>query len=468
VKLFITMIVFPNFIILLVAFNLLNAGAESRTALVIGNNSYSSGPLKNPVNDANDMATTLRKLGFKVTLKTNAKLETMESAIEDFGSQLKRGGVGLFYYAGHGVQVNGINYLIPIDAKINKESDVRFKAVDAGRILAEMDNANNGFNIVLLDACRDNPFAKSFRSASRGLAIVNNSPAGTFISYSTSPGNIASDGEGRNSPYTAALLKYIVEPGLPITEVFMKVRQKVRKESGQTPWELSSLEGNFYFNRGKNVNRVEKEIELESDSDLNENADTDLENEQIKIALEQKKLRQEENLFEQRKVLAEEKRKLEEERSHAVMAITLAAAGNDIRRDGRFVAYDNGTVLDTRTNLMWSSKDNGKDISWLDAKRYCEIYRAGGYSDWRLPSQDELAGLYGGNRPRSGACINATWMYDDITVVTELIDITCFSVWASETRVLEAACFNFGSSERLWYEKSGSKFTRVLPVRNTK
>jgi uncharacterized caspase-like protein len=185
------------------------ATTERRTALVIGNSTYSSGPLKNPVNDAADMAAMLKKLGFTVTLKRNARLQEMDDAVEAFGNQLKRGGVGLFYYAGHGVQINGTNYLLPIGAKINKEADVKYQAVDANKILDEMATANNGLNIVMLDACRDNPFARSFRNASRGLAIVSSAPSGTFISYSTSPGNVARDGEGRNSPYTSALLKYI-------------------------------------------------------------------------------------------------------------------------------------------------------------------------------------------------------------------------------------------------------------------
>lgn len=240
--------------------SLLQAAEEQRTALVIGNSAYKAGPLMNPANDATDMATTLQQLGFKVILKKDVDLETMESVIEDFGNLLKRGGVGLFYYAGHGVQVNGINYLIPVNARISKESDVRYKAVDVGRILDEMANANNGLNIVILDACRDNPFARNFRSASRGLAITNSAPVGTFISYSTSPGSVARDGEGRNSPYTIALIQHMQEPGTPITDVFMKVRQKLRKETGQTPWELSSLEGKFYFNPGKTYNKEESLI----------------------------------------------------------------------------------------------------------------------------------------------------------------------------------------------------------------
>jgi len=220
-----------------------------KIALVIGNSQYSTAHLKNPVNDASDMAAALKALGFEVILKKNARLQEMDEAIESFGQRLKRGGVGLFYYAGHGAQVNGINYLIPVGARINKESDVKYQAVDANRILDEMANANNGLNIVLLDACRDNPFAKSFRSASRGLAIISNAPNGTFISYSTGPGQVARDGEGRNSPYTKALLENISRPGLPIEQVFKKVRQRLDVETGglQIPWELSSLKGDFYF-----------------------------------------------------------------------------------------------------------------------------------------------------------------------------------------------------------------------------
>lgn len=225
------------------------AASSQRVALVIGNGQYSSSPLSNPVNDATDMAAALKRLGFSVILKTNAGLRDMEEAIKDFGTRLRRGDVGLFYFAGHGVQISGTNYLIPIGARINKDTDVKYETVDAGRILDEMANAGNDLNIVILDACRDNPFALSFRSASRGLAMVG-VPTGTFISYSTGAGQVAQDGEGRNSPYTAALLENIGQEGLPIEQVFKRVRQKLDRETGgkQIPWELSSLRGDFYFN----------------------------------------------------------------------------------------------------------------------------------------------------------------------------------------------------------------------------
>ena len=231
---------------------------EQRHALVIGNVQYETGRLKNPANDATDVAAALQQAGFSVKLLKNARLSEMEEALELFGNKLKRGGVGLFYFAGHGFQVNGANYLIPIGAKIKKESDAKYQALDTDRVLDEMANANNGLNIVVLDSCRDNPFGHSFRSSSRGLAIIGSAPVGTLISYSTGPGQIARDGDGRNSPYTSALIEYIKKPGLTLEEVFKGVRQKVRAETGQVPWELSSLEGSFYFHPGaKAIERKE-------------------------------------------------------------------------------------------------------------------------------------------------------------------------------------------------------------------
>jgi hypothetical protein len=281
----------------------LSAAIEQRTALVIGNSAYSTGPLKNPVNDATDMATALKKYGFSVTLKKDVNLREMMDVIEEFGNTLKKGGVGLFYYAGHGVQVNGVNYLLPIGARINKEGDIRYEAVDTGRILTEMENANNGLNIVLLDACRDNPFGNSFRSASRGLAVVANAPTGTFISYSTGAGQVARDGTGRNSPYTSAVLQYMQEPGVSITDVFIKVRQMLRKETGQVPWELSSLEGKFYFRSG---------LETETASIA---PSVDYAAEQRKIDEGKNRLRKEKELLEQQESLAEERRQLEEKKN---------------------------------------------------------------------------------------------------------------------------------------------------------
>jgi hypothetical protein len=286
------------------------AGAQQRVALVIGNSSYDAAPLANPVNDASDMAAVLKKMGFTVILKKNANLEIMEEAIEDFGKRLKKGGIGLFFYAGHGIQVFGSNYLIPVGAKINKESDIKYRAVDAGRILDEMENAGNGMNIVILDACRDNPFNRSFRSAGRGLSIISSAPRGTYITYSTSPGNVAADGKGRNSPYTESLLKHMTTPGLPIEQMFKKVRQDLAgKTNGrQVPWELSSLSGDFYFNAGGTGQKTDPVLSNVA------TANDELEEERRKIAEEKEKLRREAELLAEKNALADTKRRIEEER----------------------------------------------------------------------------------------------------------------------------------------------------------
>jgi tetratricopeptide (TPR) repeat protein len=224
--------------------------AEPRIALVIGNAAYSEGALANPVNDARDMATTLRQLGFDVSSGENCDRRQMEDLIRKFGRKIRGGGVGMFYFAGHGVQVNGANYLIPIGAVINGEAEVKYEAVDAGFVLAQMEEARNRLNIVVLDACRNNPFARSFRSSSGGLASID-APVGTLIAYATAPGRTASDGNGRNGLYTKELLAAMRVPGLKIEDVFKQARSEVRRQSDnqQIPWEASSIEGDFYFSR---------------------------------------------------------------------------------------------------------------------------------------------------------------------------------------------------------------------------
>lgn len=221
---------------------------ESRIALVIGNSVYSNAPLQNPVNDARDTAKALVELGFEVTHGENLSQNDMKRVIRVFGDKIRNGGVGLFYYAGHGVQVNGINYLIPVGATITKEEEVEYESVDVGFVLAQMENARNRLNIVILDACRNNPFARSFRSTKNGLASID-APSGTLIAYATAPGSVASDGNTRNGLYTQELLNAIRIPGLKIEDVFKQVRRAVQSKSAnqQLPWESSSLVGDFYF-----------------------------------------------------------------------------------------------------------------------------------------------------------------------------------------------------------------------------
>ncbi len=223
-----------------------------RVALVIGNSNYAAvTPLRNPRNDATDMAAKLRKLGFEVVAGTDVTRRGMDDVIREFGRKLDGADLALFFYAGHGLQVGGKNYLVPIDAKLERPGDLALDAVDVGVVLAQME-AEKRVNLVLLDACRDNPLSRSLArslgtrstSVGQGLATIQ-SAIGTMIAYATQPDNVALDGDGRNSPFTTALLKYIDLPGADITTVMRRVRSDViaATREKQVPWDHSSLTG---------------------------------------------------------------------------------------------------------------------------------------------------------------------------------------------------------------------------------
>ena len=237
--------------VLIASIPVLAHAAEPRIALVIGNSEYASGPLANPANDAKLIAASLANLGFDVITRRNADQNTMKRAIKEFGERLDKAGpaaVGLFFYAGHGVQLNGRNYLIPTAARIEREGDVDIEAVSADWVIEQMRYAHNRLNIVVLDACRNNPFARSSRSADRGLAVMD-APAGILIAYSTAPGSVAMDGDGTNSPYSEALTRAMRDVHEPVEQVFKRVRISVMNATAgrQIPWESSSLTGDFYF-----------------------------------------------------------------------------------------------------------------------------------------------------------------------------------------------------------------------------
>jgi uncharacterized protein YgiM (DUF1202 family) len=225
------------------------ATAAARVALVVGNGDYAAeiGKLKNPTSDAQMVADTLTGLGFEVALVTDADQKGMKRAIREFGQKLRATGpqgIGLFYYAGHGVQVDGENFLLPVGAEIQAEGDVELEAVSASSILSQMQFAGNAVNLVFLDACRNNPLTRSFRSGSRGLARVD-APRGSFVGYSTAPGDVSVDGENNNSPYALALVEELNTPGISIEEAHRAVRGKVLAATNQrqTPWDSSSLTG---------------------------------------------------------------------------------------------------------------------------------------------------------------------------------------------------------------------------------
>ena len=222
--------------------------SEPRHALVIGNANYASAPLVNSANDASAVAKVLEKAGFKVDLRLDASQKQLQDAVTAFGDRLKAGGAGLFYFAGHGVQIKGRNFLMPVGTDIKREDEVPYKAVDVQQVLDKMETAKNRINVVILDACRDNPFARASRSGGGGLSQLD-APIGSLVAFATAPGSVASDGKGTNGLYTQHLLANIERPGMSIEEVFKRVRLGVRLDSngGQIPWESTSLEGEFIF-----------------------------------------------------------------------------------------------------------------------------------------------------------------------------------------------------------------------------
>jgi uncharacterized caspase-like protein len=236
----------------------LPAAAQKRVALVIGNSAYQHATaLANPANDANDMSAALKELGFEVILGLNLDKRAFDARVREFSRALPDADTGVFYYAGHGLQVVGRNYLVPIDAQLQSERDLDFEANALDFILKQMELDRDGkTSIVFLDACRDNPLAGNLarsmgtRSAGvgRGLAQVQ-AGVGTFVAYSTQPGNVALDGQERNSPFTAALATSIKEPGRNLTSVMIDVRRKVLAATNgrQVPWDHSALTGDFYF-----------------------------------------------------------------------------------------------------------------------------------------------------------------------------------------------------------------------------
>jgi len=221
---------------------------ETRVALVIGNGGYKNSPLKNPVNDARDMALKLRGMGFTVIERNNLVVKQIGSTLREFRSKLTPGSVALVYYAGHGLQIKGDNYFPTVDAEISGEEDVPNQSLAMRQIMDVLGDAKTRLNLVFLDACRNNPYSRSFRSSSDGLSKVN-APTGTLISFATRPGSVAADGSGRNGLYTGALLEAMDNKGQPIEQVLKRVVTSVKagSKNQQEPWMEGSIDGDFCF-----------------------------------------------------------------------------------------------------------------------------------------------------------------------------------------------------------------------------
>jgi uncharacterized caspase-like protein len=383
------------------------SASNQKIALVIGNGAYRTAPLRNPVHDAADIGDALKRLQFQVTLVQNGGQRAMEKAIRTFGKKLTAGGIGLFYYAGHGMQVNGRNYLIPIDARIESPSDVKYEAVDAGRVLGKMEDAGNSMNIVILDACRDNPFIRGWRSDQRGLARMD-APQGSFIAYATAPGSVAADGAGRNGIYTRHLLQHIETPGLTLERVMKAVRRDVIKATGnkQIPWASTSLIGDFYFNpdqaqavapvRAVDVRKKSTPENLNAEEETWEIVKTSTVIDDYTIFLEQfpnsrfataarlkmQQLKRRQNVQNLQGALT----------PTAVAAIGSQTKGGDRAKDNNNDV--NGVIVDRNTNLEWFVGPS-RDMSWDEADRWVNALAADG-KGWRMPRIWELKVFFKG------------------------------------------------------------------------
>ncbi|MFP5440077.1 MAG: caspase domain-containing protein [Gammaproteobacteria bacterium] len=224
--------------------------SDRKVALVIGNAAYASGALKNPVNDARAMAGKLQSLGFDVIVRENVKAREYGAALRELRNRLQPGAVALFFYAGHGLQIKGRNYLPAVDADIRSEDDVPQQSLDLAQVFDTLEEAKARVNLVFLDACRNNPYARSFRSMTGGgLAGVGAAPSGTLISYATRPGSVADDGDGRHGLYTSELLRQMDVANVPVEMMLKRVGASVKQGSAgrQEPWTEGMLEGDFMF-----------------------------------------------------------------------------------------------------------------------------------------------------------------------------------------------------------------------------
>ncbi|MCM2288393.1 MAG: SUMF1/EgtB/PvdO family nonheme iron enzyme [Sulfuritalea sp.] len=235
---------------------------EARVALIIGNSDYKAAPLDNPANDASDLASALEKQGFTVLVRENVGERGLKEAVDIFSKHLKKGGIGLFFFAGHGIQLKDQNFLLPVDVGFDNETDIAFKSISAEYVLSRMAEAGNRINVVILDACRNNPLQLSRKTINKGLGVMNVGRAekGTFIAYATSPGSTAADGTGRNGLYTKHLLRALETKDTDIDKVFGRVRTGVVQDTNgeQVPWTSSSVIGSFYFDPAEDLAALQR------------------------------------------------------------------------------------------------------------------------------------------------------------------------------------------------------------------
>lgn len=346
-----------------------DTGKSQRVALVIGNGSYTDKPLANPVNDAKDMAAVLEAAGFQVLLRTNVNLSGMEDALQAFSKALAGKNDALFYFAGHGVQVNSENYLLPVREDIRTEASVRSRAVSMGQVLETIRNSGVKTGIVLLDACRDNPFPGSSRSTSRGLTLVA-APREleTLIAYATEPGETAADGDGRNGVFTAALLRNLPVPGVSITDAMIRVRAEVKEETGdkQRPRTEIGLSRQFYI-VDTNVRLQEEQARLLTTSTELDGINKALEEARKKLASSKTTAEKEKYESEQQKQIALQKAKEQEKASLQAEADRLRILQDRVRELAQQEASITSASIQRQKQLAEEAERKRKELNEAQA-----------------------------------------------------------------------------------------------------
>ena len=458
-------------------------------ALVIGINNYQDKKipaLKTAVNDAREFANLLKtRYGFRVTLLLDrqATRQAIMDKMRDLAANTSPDESVLIYYAGHGDVDRVLNdgWWVPADATggnpvtylDNYYVQRVMRGMKARHVLLVSDSCYSG---TLFGESRSLPTVIDDRYY---LNLYNEKSRWGMTSGNKTP--VSDSGSEGHSIFAYQLIKALTKnekPYITTQEIYSRIAPIIANNSEQQPLcspvrDTGDQGGGFVFVASRTSSFSSSDAPSYSaksasrpDSDELARQKADLERERQELAREKQERERQKALDAEREQLAAERRKLEAERQQLAEGKrpSLSTAG-ETARDGRFIAYNNGTVLDTKTNLMWASKDNGSIINWANAKSYCENYRGGGYSDWRMPTQDELAGLYDASKPRQAAFDRSYNIY----VATELIDITCTAPWASETRGSDAARFSFAAGDRYWGPRSNADtFSRALPVRSGK
>jgi len=373
---------------------------ESKTALIIGNGTYGYfSNLNNAINDAKDMKNILESKGFKVHYLRDATLRQMDKMIDRFANDLKKGGVGLAYFAGHGVEVDGKNYLIPVDTELRDKSDLKYDAFPVDKLIDRMENAKNRLSILVLDACRNDPFS---RSGGGGLAAINNAK-GMYVAYATAPGEVASDGgASKNGLFTKYLIKEIKKPQ-PLESVFKNTRVAVMKESKekQLPWTSSSVMGEFYFTvpvlkyQNSIVSFNEQKQKFYSLTINTQPSDATVQITNIKPkyydGIKLKPNKYSIKVFKNGYITKTGIIKLN---SNLNTMITLQSNRTTLNiKADEYVKPKDNVWRDPDTNKLWQLKTNKKLYTWNEAKRYCETLTLDGIKGWRIPNPGEVESI---------------------------------------------------------------------------